>query len=68
MNKEAKEAELLACAPSVRVANCSSCGDLLVSEEVRRRYPHDTKGIRDLFVKVKGRPYCRTCVSATEVN
>jgi hypothetical protein len=66
---ESKEAFLLDYCPAMKVMNCSSCGDLLVSEWGRERFPKDCRavGVAVVWTKRKGKPYCRGCVVSGSV-
>lgn len=61
MTDDQLEEQLLACAPSMPLQNCSACTHLLVSERTRKKWPTDSRGIDVVFVVVKERPFCRPC-------
>jgi hypothetical protein len=54
--------------PTLRVCNCASCGDLLVSEESRRKHPHYARGIGVVYVRNRGKPFCKACFACGEVR
>ncbi len=66
---DVKEEFLLRYHPDLRVCNCGSCGDLLVSEWERERHAADCKAVKVglVWVRKRGKPYCRGCVASGSV-
>lgn len=52
--------------PWLRVCNCAGCGLMLVSDKTRRDHPHHSRGLRPVYVRLRGRPFCSLCFAEGE--